>query len=175
FKSRIVMLERFMKTVYLDKKERILAWFTPAGVVLGSVVILVLLFTPVWPDCVEGRFALEPVRRTLIHTEIPGTVAEVFADEGQSVPAGAPLLRLHNLELESAAAQAGADMQSASARATQARMSYTNFGTAEHERQQSAERHHSFTEEMKHLRVISPITGTVTTPRLHNLLGSYLK
>jgi len=175
FKSRIVMLERFMKTVYLDKKERILAWFTPAGVVLGSVVILVLLFTPVWPDFVEGRFALEPVRRTLIHTEIPGTVAEVFADEGQSVPAGAPLLRLRNLELESAAAQAGADMQSASARATQARMSYTNFGTAEHDRQQSAERHHSFTEEMKHLQVISPITGTVTTPRLHNLLGSYLK
>ena len=29
FKSRIVMLERFMKTVYLDKKERMFAWFTP--------------------------------------------------------------------------------------------------------------------------------------------------
>ena len=32
FKSRIVMLERFMRTVYLDKKERVLAWFTPARV-----------------------------------------------------------------------------------------------------------------------------------------------
>ena len=31
FKSRIVMLERFMKTVYLDKKERVIAWFTPSA------------------------------------------------------------------------------------------------------------------------------------------------
>jgi multidrug resistance efflux pump len=102
-------------------------------------------------------------------------VAEIFADEGQPVAAGGALLRLRNLELESAAAQAGADMHNASARATQASMSYTNFGPAEHERQQSTERHRSFTEEMKHLEVTSPIKGTVTTPRLHDLLGAYLK
>ena len=35
FRSRIVMLERFMKTVYLDKKERVLAWFTPTRLVSG--------------------------------------------------------------------------------------------------------------------------------------------
>ena len=40
FKSRIVMLERFMKTVYLDKKERLLAWFTPARAALLGVVVL---------------------------------------------------------------------------------------------------------------------------------------
>ena len=175
FKSRIVMLERFMKTVYLDKKERIVAWFTPARAAVLGVAVLVLLFAPLWPDFVDGRFALEPVRRALIHTEVPGTVAEILADEGQPVAAGGALLRLRNLELESAAAQAGADMHNASARATQASMSYTNFGPAEHERQQSTERHRSFTEEMKHLEVTSPIKGTVTTPRLHDLLGAYLK
>ena len=67
----------------------------------------------------------------------PGTVAEVLSDEGQSVAAGAPLLRLRNLELESAAALAGADLRNASARAVRAGMSYENFGPAEHERQQS--------------------------------------
>ena len=36
FKSRIVMLERFMKTVYLDKKERVFAWFTPAPLGAGG-------------------------------------------------------------------------------------------------------------------------------------------
>jgi putative peptide zinc metalloprotease protein len=175
FKSRIVMLERFMKTVYLDKKERIFAWFTPVrGVALG-VALLVLLFAPVWPDFVAGRFALEPGRRSLIHTEVPGTVAEVFADEGQPIAAGAPLLRLRNLEMESTAAQAGAEMHNASARAMQASMSYTNFGPAERERQQSTERHRDIAEEMKHLEVTSPIQGTVTTPRLHDLLGTYLK
>ena len=137
-----------MKTVYLDKKERIISWFTPARAALLGVAGLALLFAPLWPDFVDGRFALEPVRRT-IHTEVPGTVAEILADEGQPVAAGGALLRLRNLELESAAAQAGAEMHNASARATQASMSYTNFGPAEHERQQSTERHRSFTEEME--------------------------
>ena len=60
-----------MKTVYLDKKERVLAWFTPARSALLGVVALALLFVPLWPDFVDGRFALEPVRRTLVHAEVP--------------------------------------------------------------------------------------------------------
>jgi multidrug resistance efflux pump len=175
FKSRITMLERFMKTVYLDKKERVLAWFTPMRAALLGGAILALLFAPLWPDFVEGRFSLEPVRRTLIHTEVPGTVTEVLADEGQAVAAGGVLLRLRNLELESSAAQAGADLRHASARATQASLNYENFGPAEQERRQSAERHRSFSEEVQHLEVSSPIPGTITTPRLHDLLGAYLK
>ena len=164
-----------MKTVYLDKKERVFAWFTPARSAVLGIAALVLLFTPLWPDFVDGRFALEPVRRTLIHTEVPGIVAEVLSDEGQAVAAGGPLLRLRNLELESLAAQAGADLRNASARATEASMSYQNFGPAEHERQQSTARQRSVAEEVKHLEVTSPINGIVTTPRLHDLMGAYLK
>jgi len=175
FKSRIVMLERFMKAVYLDKKERVIAWFTPTHTAIVAVAFLALLFAPVWPVFVSGQFTLEPVRRTLIHTEVPGTVTEILADEGQPVAAGEPILRMRNLELESATAQSGADLLSASARATQASMRYMNFGAAEHERQQATQRHRSLTEETKHLQVITPIKGTVTTPRLHDLLGTYLK
>ena len=175
FRSRITMLERFMRTVYLDKKERLFAWFTPVRFVLAGVVLLVLLFAPVWPEFIEGRFALEPVRRTLIHTEVPGTVAEVLVDEGQTVAPGAPLLRLRNLELESTVAQAGAELRNASAQATKASLTYGNFGPAEQDRRQFAERHRNLAEEMKHLEIVSPIPGTVTTPRLHNLLGAYLK
>ncbi len=175
FGSRITMLERFMKTVYLDKKERVLAWFTPTRSVLVGVVLLILLFAPIWPDFIYGRFALEPLRRTLVHTEVAGTVAEVLADEGQRVAPGAPLLRLRNLELESAAAQAGADMRNASARATKASLTYENFGPADQERRQSTEKHRNLSEELMRLEVSSPIPGTVTTPRLHDLMGSYLK
>jgi putative peptide zinc metalloprotease protein len=175
FKSRIIMLERFMRTLYLDKKERTIAWFTPFRAALLSAMVLALLFAPVWPAFVSGRFVLEPVRRTLVHTEVAGTVAEILTGEGQPVAAGEPILRLTNLDLESATALAGADLRNASARATQAGMHYENFGPAEHERQQSSERHRSLTEETKHLQVVSPIEGTVTTPRLHDLLGAYLK
>jgi putative peptide zinc metalloprotease protein len=175
FKSRITMLERFMKTVYLDKKERMVAWFTPARAAALGVVVVVLMFTPLWPEFVSGRFVLEPVRRTLIHTEVPGTVTEILASEGQPVIAGESILRLRNLELDSASALAGADLRNASARATQASLRYENFGAAEHERQQSSELQHSVAEEMKHLEVVSPINGVVVTPRLHDLLGTYLK
>ncbi len=175
FSSRITMLERFMKTVYLDKKERIVAWFTPSRAALLGVMVLAFLFAPVWPAFVTGRFVLEPVRRTLVHTEVSGTVTEILAGEGQTVAAGESILRLRNLELESATALAGADLRNASARATQASLRYENFGPAERDRQQSTERHHSFIEETKHLQVVSPISGTVTTPRLHDLLGAYLK
>jgi putative peptide zinc metalloprotease protein len=175
FKSRITMLERFMKTLYLDKRERLLAWFTPTRVALLGIVAVILAFAPVWPEFVDGRFALEPVRRALVHTEVPGTVAEIFSDEGQAIAASAPLLRLRSLELESAAAQAGAEMRGASARAMQASMSYGSFGPAEHERRQSTERLRGFAEELKRLQVNSPIQGTVISPRLHDLLGAYLK
>jgi putative peptide zinc metalloprotease protein len=175
FKSRIVMLERFMRNVYLDKKERVLAWFTPVRVAVLGVATLAMLFAPLWPEFVDGRFALEPLRRTLVHTQVPGTVTEVFSDEGQPVAAGGPLLRLRNLELESAAALAGADLRNASSRALRAGITYENFGPAEHERQQSTVRQRSVAEEVKLLEVTSPIGGIVTTPRLHDLLGAYLK
>jgi putative peptide zinc metalloprotease protein len=175
FKSRITTLERFMKTVYLDKKERMIAWFTRARAAALGVVVLVLVLAPLWPEFVSGRFVLEPVRRSLIHTEVAGTVTEILASEGQPVIAGESILRLRNLELESTAALAGADLRNASARATQASLRYQNFGPAEHERQQSSERQHSVAEETKHLQVVSPINGVVVTPRLNDLLGTYLK
>ena len=54
-------------------------------------------------------------------------------------------------------------------------MSYQNFGAAEHERQHLTAQQRSIAEDVKHLEVTSPINGTVTTPRLHDLLGTYLK
>ena len=163
FKSRIVMLERFMRNVYLDKKERVLAWFTPDSLRVPEPRVAQRC-PETKPVVVDGRFALEPLRRTLVHTQVPGTVTEIFSDEGQPVAAGGPLLRLRNLELESAAALAGADLRNASARALRAGITYENFGPAEHERQQSTVRQakrgggrSNFSE------VTSPIGGIVTT------------
>src|SRR5437867_920912 len=43
FRSRIKLLVNFMKMVYLDKKERVRAWFTPVrAAVLGAAVLLAL-------------------------------------------------------------------------------------------------------------------------------------
>ena len=174
FKSRIRMLGRFMKLVYLDKKERVRGWFTPVRVIAAGILVIALLFAPVWPDFVQGRFVLEPGRRAMIRAEVPGMVEQTSAAEGQSVKAGDPLVRLRNLQLQSAAAKAHADLQAATARSTEASIRYAGLGTAERERQQALAQDRAFHEQMKRLELTSPIAGIVVTPRLDDLVGRYV-
>ncbi len=134
FKSRILTLWRFMRLLYLDKKDRVKAWFTPGHSVVFAGLSLLVLFAPVWRETVEGRLVLEPVRRAVVRVEVPGTVMQTNVEEGQEVSAGTPLLRLRNLGMESEAAIVAADLRLASARAFQAQMRYKDFATAERHR-----------------------------------------
>lgn len=175
FKGRIRTLVRFMKTVYLDKKDRVRAWLTPPRQLALAGVGLALLFAPVFRDNVEGRSALEPDQRAIVRALAPGAVVQVFADEGDKVQAGAPLAILRNLALESNAAAARADYQVAAARATQAQLRYADYGTAEHDRQQLAVRSQLLSSREAELQVNAPISGTVVTPRLRDTVGTHLK
>jgi putative peptide zinc metalloprotease protein len=175
FKSRIHMLVRFMKIVYLDKKERVKTWLTAPRMAALSTAALLVAFLPIWPDFVEGGFVLEPARKAWIRAEVPGTVTRVLAEEGQTVTTGELLVELSNLQLQSASAQAEADSRVASAEAKQALLDYGNFGPAEYRRQATSERQRSLATQLALLRIRSPFPGTVATPRLHDLLGSYLE
>ena len=72
FKSRIHMLVRFMKMVYLDKRERVKAWLTTPRIAALSAVALIVLLLPIWPDFVSGRFVLEATRRAVVRAEVSG-------------------------------------------------------------------------------------------------------
>lgn len=175
FESRIHALGRLMKTVYLDKKERVRLWLTPQRRwAIGAAAFLVL-FTPYWPESVEGRFVLQAADRAVLRAAVPGTVVAVYADEGESVAAGAPVARLSNLALESQAGRARADYQLARQRATEASLQYVGFGPAERERQQAEERSRNLESQVRELEVTSPVAGVVLTPRLHDRVGSYLE
>ena len=174
FKSRIYTLVRFMKIVYLDKRERLKTWLTAPRIAAISTVALLVLFLPLWPDFVTGRFVLEPAHKALIRTEVPGTVTRVLAEEGETVAAGQSLIELSNLQLQSAAAEAEADLRVASAEANQALLSYKDFGAAEYRRQETSERHRELADQLARLRISSPIAGIVVTPRLQDLMGTYL-
>jgi multidrug resistance efflux pump len=106
---------------------------------------------------------------------VPGRVDQVFVQEGTLVSAGTALLKLRNLDLESEAARARADLEVATARATQAELRYASFGAAERERQRLADRNRDLAAEMAKLQVVSPIAGVVVTSRLQDLAGSYIK
>ena len=174
FRSRIRKLVRFMKEVYLDKKDRVRAWFTPVRLVVCSTVVLAILFAPLWPDFVVGRFVLEPAHRAVIRAGVSGVVEQVLVREGQPVTSGMTLVRLRNLQLESDAAQATARFRESSARALNAELRYADFGRAERERDDAAEQSRVFAGQLKNLQLTSPIAGVVVTPHLQDLLGDYV-
>jgi putative peptide zinc metalloprotease protein len=174
FKSRILALWRFMRLLYLDKKDRVKAWFTPRHTAAFACLSLLLLFAPVWRETVEGPMVLEPMQRAVVRVEVSGTVMQTNVEEGQSVSAGTPLLRLRNLDMESEAAIVAADLRLASARAFQAQLRYKDFATAERHREELTARDRALQEKMTQLTVVSPVAGTVITHRVQDLLGAYL-
>lgn len=172
FKSRIRALVRFMKTIYLDKKDQARQWLrTPQAAVAGALALLVL-FAPVWRETRSGRFSLEPIQKASLHATVPGEVEQVFPSEGQFVSAGAPVVNLRNLELEAKAARASAEFQSASLRAAQARLHYADYGRAERERDALAQQSSAIKSQLAALHVTSPISGVVMTPRVSDLSGA---
>jgi putative peptide zinc metalloprotease protein len=174
FRSRIRLLVNFMKFVYLDKKDRVRAWFTPwrsLGVAAG---IVALLLAPLRHDSVAGRFILEPSTRAVVRAEVPGIVTKVYTDEGKSVAAGAPLLELRNLPLQSRLAHSEADYTVASGRARLAALHYGNFGPAVKEQERLARQTHELSSEAANLELKSPISGVVLTPRVSDRVGAYV-
>src|SRR5260370_9382277 len=55
FRSRIHKLVRFMHTVYLDKKERVLSWFSRSRASVAGVALAALLVLPLLRGAAETR------------------------------------------------------------------------------------------------------------------------
>jgi putative peptide zinc metalloprotease protein len=174
FKSRIRLLVNFMKLVYLDKKDRVRAWFGSHQAILAVAAVVVFLLLPVWHQSTAGKFVLEPAKRAVIHTVVPGLVEGVLVREGTVVSAGQPLATLRNLPLQSDLAEAQSRYVVASDRATMAEMHYQNYGTAAQERESAAAKSEQLRLKVANLKIISPISGVILTPQPENRVGSYL-
>lgn len=174
FRSRIRLLVNFMKFVYLDKKDRVHAWFTPARSIAAAVVAALFLFLPLFRDSVTGRFVLEPQNQVQVRAAVPGMVAAVYADEGQQVAAGTPLLELRNVPLQAQLSRANADYTLASKRATSAVLRFNGMGSAMVDRERAGAERRELSMAAAKLQIVSPISGTVLTPRVQDRLGSYV-
>ncbi|MGA8492712.1 MAG: HlyD family efflux transporter periplasmic adaptor subunit [Terriglobales bacterium] len=175
FRSRLRATVRFMKDFYLDKRQSLFASSTTSRKALIGAVVLFVLFAPVWHETVSGRFILEPERRESIRSAVPGQIAEVLADEGTLVAAGAPLFRLRNLGLEAEADDARVRLRAAEAETREAEMNYANVGSARAEQASQVGRSHSVFQQVAALQIASPISGVVATPRLRDRVGSFVK
>ena len=174
FRSRIRTLENFMKFIYLDKKDRVRAWFTPRRTAAVAGLGLVALFLPLWHDSVSGRFLLEPANRAVVRAVTPGIVTAVYATEGKAVEAGIPLLQLRNIPLQSRLALSKANYQMATERANSAVLHFGNVGAVLRQRDLLEAQNLALTAQAAKLNLASPISGTVVTPRMEDQLGSYV-
>jgi multidrug efflux pump subunit AcrA (membrane-fusion protein) len=163
-----------MKFVYLDKKDRARAWFTPRRSLAIAAGLAGVLLLPLRRDSVAGHFILEPSTRAVVRAVVPGIVTKVYAEEGKSVVTGEPLLQLRNLPLQSRLAHMEADYIVASGRARSAALRYGNFGPAVKEQERLARQTSELSSEAANLELKSPISGVVLTPRVNDRLGAYV-
>ncbi len=175
FRGRIRTLWNFMKFVYLDKKDRIAAWFVPRRSVAIAAAAVIVALLPLRRESSIGYFVLEASQRAVIRSSVPGIVTDVYANEGETISAGAPLLQLRNRALDSRLAQARSDYSVASSHAALANLKNApDFGRANAERNQLGQQTQLLALESAQLQVTSPISGTLLTPRLKDQLGAYL-
>jgi putative peptide zinc metalloprotease protein len=172
FRSRILKLGHFMRELYLDKKNLLRAYRKP--LIAGGLVLLLLGMLPLRRDKVTESFVLEPAQRVVLRAQVPGRVVEVATEEGQQLGAGATVLRLRDLGLQSEVARASAEYGQAAARAFDAQLRYADYGSAEQRRRATRAADLMARGKEQQLTVTSPISGVVITPRVHDLLGSYI-
>jgi putative peptide zinc metalloprotease protein len=172
FKSRIEKFLAFLKTLYLDKKEFMLAHWKQLALPVAAAVALV--FVPLWHEEIQAPVLVEPNQRAVIRAEVPGRIEEVLVHEGQTVAAGAPVVQLLDLDVDTESAQSAAQLRLASAAMTAAQLQYGDYATAAVERQHWVERARLMADKRQRLVLNSPIAGTVVSPRMQDLRGSYV-
>jgi putative peptide zinc metalloprotease protein len=174
FRSRIRSAVNLMKFIYLDKKDRLHVWLTSNWRPWAVAGIVAFLLLPLWRESFSGRFVLEASDRAMIRAQVAGTVEKVFAEEGQTITSGAPLVLLRNMPLESKRSQSEADYRIAAAAVNSAELRYAGTGAALQKRDQLVQENRIVGSEVATLELKSPITGVVTTPRVTDRLGSYV-
>ena len=175
FRPRIRSLVNLMKFFYLDKKDRIVAWFTPRHSLAVASALVIFFALPLWHESASGRFLLEPAHLAIVRARVPGIVTQLDAEEGQRVAPGETLATLRNLPLQSDFEEAKTNLLLATDRAKAASLHYSDFGAALKEREGLTGQFRQISAMDSALEVTSPIEGTVVTPRVHEMLGGYLK
>ncbi len=173
FRGRLRTLWNFMKLVYLDKRDRVRAWLTPMRKLATAAAAAIFVLLPLWHESASGRFVLEPASHAVVRAVVPGTVTQVYAHEGQRIEAGAPLVQMRNLELDSQLARSQSELAIAASRAMSAQLRYADAGSAGPQREGLIRQTREISSEVAQLQVRAPIAGVVTTPRLSDRLGTY--
>jgi putative peptide zinc metalloprotease protein len=174
FRSRLRLLVNFMKFVYLDKRDRLRAWFSPSRSLTTAAAALIFALLPIWHDSISARFVLEPLHHAVVRAVVPGTVEQIYPREGDLVVVGSPLVKISNILLQSHLARNRAEFAVANSRLSAASLNYQNLGFATRERERLHQQNSVMEAEASSMEVTSPLTGVVLSPSVKDQLGSYV-
>jgi len=151
-------------------RRRRSSWRVPVGVTLGAIALLAVL---PWTLTTSGQFVVTPVSAMDVTAPDSGVIAAVFVREGVQVPTGAALARLvdRDLEREMLAAARAVDSLSVATSRSRAAQSSGTLEQLEAERSTAVARFTALQSRLEGLTLRARWTGTVTTPRVHEIEG----
>lgn len=143
------------------------------GLLLAALLVAVLV---PWPLTVDGRFVVAPVMTASLIAPEESAIERVYATEGSLVPAGAPVVRLQSLDLQSAALEYQRLADSLDNRAAVARAAGRIGEAARLEEAQAEDRAllEGTRARLTALVLRAPVSGVVTTPYLEGAVGRWV-
>lgn len=175
FKSRLFRFVAFMKTVYLEHRDRLWSAFNPRRHLVPTIVACVVLLLPLFPKTLSAVFVLEPVNRAEVRAKTDGFVQSVNADENAMVVAGSPVAELRNSEIEGDMDRASAELEMARGKYAQAQLLYATLAPAETELARAQRVYSDASLHAQELHPKAPLNGVVVTPRIRNTEGTYVQ
>jgi RND family efflux transporter MFP subunit len=163
------LLQRKARFMALPGRRRaaILALVAAAVVFLGAVPM---------PMRVEGSAMVAPAKKAQIEPEVDGVVRTVYVHEGDSVQRGAVVADLEDWEFRGALSAAQAKYESAVSEANRALAGNDEeqAGIQRVAAQYWAAEVQRLQERLERTRLRSPISGSILTPHIENLVGRKL-
>ncbi len=158
-------------------KESLMLWkLSRWQQTMGVIAVVGVLAAPSAVK-VTSEFVLEPGARIEVRATVPGLVREVAVQEGGQIPADVVLATLRNPEIEARAAIVDHELRQAenALRDAQARRDFAAMQEPSEERRRLLAEKAEAEWKLRNLTLRAPLAGIVTTPRVEQRVGEYLR
>ncbi len=133
--------------------------------------LAVLLFVPFWRDREKAYYTIEPMRSETLHAAVPGRVNAVLVQEGETVRAGQPLLRMSSPRAAAMHSSAAEQTGNARFQAVNAELRGDSIAGAAAKQTESASLSGIAQEAQTALEITAPVDGIVVTHDPGALIG----
>jgi putative peptide zinc metalloprotease protein len=159
-----------------QKREDYMAWKMTRAQQAGALGVALLLLLPPVSSNVSTPLVLEPGRTAHVHAEVPGQIAGVYVQQGQTVKAGQVLAVLRNPQIEADAAILREQLALASSdlRNGQDRSDYEKAAGAVRDRKRLQEELAVAETRVAALQIHAPIDGVISTAGVSQRAGAFL-